>query len=667
MSTSSTMNFAAGLEQFGTLGGLNWDEEFEELASPAPVIDSQDVVSRANLCHVQNMHLANIEQTAQVNADYAEDGPVIVRTHPFAPTDEVTPTEDPEDVYTTSPASPDSETVDLWEATLQNSVDISSDQDPTHEMPDTEQHDSTVIRSEGTHPGFTEESPSWYEFTATSPQVCQWVMSPGIFKDLKSTMNLCKDDHIVHRDVPRVASCLLRAIQHIYPVPNYLAYPHKAEGEKLPLPSFPRGSMGFKEPYDVDVPKDTYIPNGIKIRQPGPDGRAFYPRPSPLRNSISIENEENAGTHHPAQDSQSLESVPPSRAIQFLAASDEQPAESCHQVVGNLSPKDWLPSPSLVFVSGENFLEEEEATNSGMETKNTDITIIPASEDDEEITLQTYDLESVYYADEEIESSFEQKIEAQFEIEIDGGCLTSDMVDEDNEYFYSSSEKSYSWPSSPPLPFLDIDGSATESEPEIDDLPTTEATFGMPELTLPPYRKIPGLDYAHHLDAPLLICADHISSSLDQVAPGNTNEDALECSFDIHGSDDLATTLNSDEVDQAIARLERMSPVPIVELEAYNSEPSDPYSEPISHTEGSLSVILTKDVEKGDEILESRVEEALVTTSVKKHAQLVCSEIPDRPSEIAAGGVGGFIGVVGAIGHTIWSICSLNPLSVFLF
>ncbi|KAL0256383.1 hypothetical protein SLS55_008777 [Diplodia seriata] len=573
------MNFAAGLEQFGTLGGLNWDEEFEELASPAPVIDSQDVVSRANLCHVQNMHLANIEQTTQVNADYAEDGPVIVRTHPFAPTDEVTPTEDPEDVYTTSPASPDSETVDLWEATLQNSVDISSDQDPTHEMPDTEQHDSTVIRSEGTHPGFTEESPSWYEFTATSPQVCQWVMSPGIFKDLKSTMNLCKDDHIVHRDVPRVASCLLRAIQHIYPVPNYLAYPHKAEGEKLPLPSFPRGSMGFKEPYDVDVPKDTYIPNGIKIRQPGPDGRAFYPRPSPLSNFISIENED-AGTHQPAKDTRSPESVTPPRAFQ------------------------------------------------------SDITIIPASEDDEEITLQAYDSESVYYADEELESSFEQKIEAQFEIEIDGGCLTSDMVDEDNEYFYSSSEKSPSWASSPPLPALDNSGSATESEDGIDDLFTTEATFGLPELTSAPYGKIPGLDYAHHPDEPLLICADHESSSLDQAASGIANEDAHEGSFDSYGGDDLVTMLNSDEVDQAIARFERMSPVPF---------------------------------DKANEILESRVEEALVTTAVKNHAQLVCSETPKRPSEFAAGGVGGFIRVVGAIGHTVWSICSLNPLSVFLF
>ncbi|OJD40347.1 chromosome alignment-maintaining phosphoprotein 1 [Diplodia corticola] len=547
MSTSSTMNFATGLEQFGTLGGLNWDDEFEALASTSPALNPEDVTAQDN-------EVAEPVSTKPTDGELfpleSDVDPVIVN---------VTPKEGPAE-------SPKAETHQLWEESQPCSADSlfeehtavsePEQQDTTSSFDSLFEEPATVpepeqlgtaspISSEPLHPGPTDETTSWYGYTTTSPQVACWVMSPGIFHDIEGRLSMSMDDFFEHRDEPRVASCLQRAIDHVYAVPDaaQIPYPGKATGGKVPLPQLPRGSIGFKELYDEDVPEDMYIPNGIKVRQPGPDGRAFYPRPSPLSNVSGIDY---------GDDADEMEDTSGASAI-----------------------------------------------------------IVPTSDDNDEISIQAYDLESEYDADEEYSLTFEERIEAEFQAEIDGGCLPANVVDQDNAYFYSSSEEPSPWPSSPPLPTLGTYSSATEFEHEIADLPATKSTSDWPELSPAPNRKIPGLGHAHPSDAPLF------ASALDQA-----KSDSLE----LHGENDFAITLNGDDIDEAFSHLENLSRASPVELQECRPQPSCSYAESVPYI----------DCHRG-------------------------------ASQSTTGGLRGIINVMGAVGHTVWSICSVNPLSVFLF
>ncbi|KAF9635286.1 hypothetical protein BFW01_g6181 [Lasiodiplodia theobromae] len=608
------MPFAAGLEQFGALGDLDWDEEFEDLVSTGPTIednlDADDAICTTDMStRTTESELFSLEGDFDTNLD-------IVEPYQLAPTDEVMSAEDTIMEHTIHPASPCAES-------------------PVP-LPLEEEHPNTSSASQTFHPGWSEETPSWYRHTATSPQVARWAVSPSIFNDITWTMNACKND-VVDNNIPRVSSCLLRAIQHVYTVPldAGIGYPYGAYGEKFyerclgPIYLFPRGAIGLKEPTDPDVPKDVYVPNGIKVHPPSADGQAFYPRPSPLRYVANID--------------------------------DDQP------------PKSFQSAPSLVFLSGENYLDEN--------VEMVDIEMGQPMET-EEITIQEYEQESEQDGGEETEFSpeeitefssedivdfaTEELIEAQFEIEINGGTLPSDIVDEDDvECFYASSEESRSWPSSPPLPSREHGSPFTIYE--------DETTCDLPELALPPHCKIPGLELTQDLD-----------------------EGYGECGHELPELDDITTTLNGSEIDEAISRLESMSLVSLGDLLEFKRESDVSCTEYAPSTGGIPSTILPEALGKGADgsfdlthpspldvdlssvqgaqvvgHLNSTVntdsgDAAFVVTSDQELAQKFHSKGLQGSSQVVEGGVG-IATVVGAVCHTIWSICSANPLSVFLF
>ncbi|KAK0664985.1 hypothetical protein DIS24_g408 [Lasiodiplodia hormozganensis] len=373
---------------------------------------------------------------------------------------------------------------------------------------------------------------------------------------------------------------------------------------------------------------DVYVPNGIKVHPPTPHGQAFYPRPSPLRYVVNI--------------------------------NDDQPPKSCQS------------APSLVFLSGENYLDED--------VEMADIEMGQPTET-EEITIQEYEQESEQDGGEEIEFSpeeitefssedivdfaSEELIEAQFEIEINGGTLPSDIFDQDDERFYASSEESRSWPSSPPLPSREHGSPFTIYE--------DETTCDLPELALPPHCKIPGLELTQDLD-----------------------EDYGECGHELPGLDDITTTLNGSEIDEAISRLESMSPVSLGDLLEFKRESDISCTEYAPSTGGIPSTILPEALGKGADDsfdlthpspldfdlssvsgaqlvghLSSTVgtdsgDAELVATSDQELAQKFHSKGLQGSSQATEGGVSTTT-VVGAVCHTLWSICSANPLSVFLF
>ncbi|KAF4545815.1 Chromosome alignment-maintaining phosphoprotein 1, partial [Lasiodiplodia theobromae] len=422
------MPVPAGLEQFGT---LDWEEEYENLVSTGSTT-KDDLDAGDAMCTMDISTKTTESELFFLEGDF-DTNPDIVESYQLAPTNEVISAEDTIMEHTIHPASP-------------------------VPLPLEEEHSHNSSAGQIFHPGWSEETPSWDPDTATSPQVARWAVSPGIFKDIKWTINACRDD-VADNNIPRIASSLLRAVQHVYKVPldAGIGYPCGARGEKFykrwlgPIHLFPRGAMGLKEPNEPDVPKDVYVPNGIKILPPSPHGQAFYPRPSPLR---------------------------------YVANNDDdQP------------PKPSQSAPSLVFFSGENYLDVDVEMSQSMETG--------------EITIQKYEQESDQDAGEEIEFSPKAPIETQFEIEINDRTVPSNIVDQDDEHLSASSEGSCSWPSSPPLPSRELDSPVIIYDDETVGLVSDETACDLPELALAAHYKIPELGLAQDLDSAPLYSAYH--------------------------------------------------------------------------------------------------------------------------------------------------------------
>lgn len=448
-------------------------------------------------------------------------------------------------------------------------------------------------------------------------------------------MNACKND-VVDNNIPRIASSLLRAIQHVYTVPldAGIGYPYGACGAKFyerclgPIHLFPRGAMGLKDLIDPDVPKDVYVPNGIKVNPPSPHGQAFYPRPSPLRYVSNIDDDQLS------QRSDFVESV-----------------------------------------------ETEETTILEYEQEG-------EQDGDEEIEFSPEEI-TEFSSEDIVDFSSEALIEAQFEIEINGGTLPSDIVDEDDEHFYASSEESRSWPSSPPLPSHELDSSFTIYEDETVGLLNDETTCDLPEPALGPHYKVSGFELAQDLDSTPSSLTYHASKGFVEAELGSLGEDFDECGLEHPELDDLTTMLDSDEIDEAISRLESMSPVSLGDLLEFkhdgasstNGLPSIIF--PDGHGKGAddsfdLTHPSPLDVDLssipgaqfvgniGSTVGTDSGDAALVVISDQELARKFHSKGLQGSSQVTEGGVS-ISTVVGAVCHTIWSICSANPLSVFLF
>ncbi|KAF2143718.1 uncharacterized protein K452DRAFT_296705 [Aplosporella prunicola CBS 121167] len=153
-----------------------------------------------------------------------------------------------------------------------------------------------------------EESPSFEpNFTATSPEVCLWATTKAITDDYEWIMYAAADE-VVGKGVPRIASCMRRAIRHLYRVPNCygILFPPKAMGFKeidkyMYFPSFGQrkpgiyrlGCKGFKYANDPEVPVIPYTPNGMRSDCHGPYNTRFYPQPSRMNQVWSVDEFDN--------------------------------------------------------------------------------------------------------------------------------------------------------------------------------------------------------------------------------------------------------------------------------------------------------------------------------------------------------------------------------------
>ncbi|KAK0664989.1 hypothetical protein DIS24_g407 [Lasiodiplodia hormozganensis] len=175
----------------------------------------------------------------------------------------------------------------------------------------------------------TDLSPTTISTTSTPPEVCLWVSSVPIYQELRWILHSGVQ---VNTHLLRIASCLRRAIRHLYDVPEEeypnLQLPVGATGQKqcrmrTTASTYPRGSKGLKKRGDPDVPRTRWIPNGIELAPIDPQvfrlRGCFFPAPSKLRyiQTLSYDEEpknvgksyQNLSAADPSEQSATLQSV----------------------------------------------------------------------------------------------------------------------------------------------------------------------------------------------------------------------------------------------------------------------------------------------------------------------------------------------------------------------
>ncbi|GME27196.1 hypothetical protein GTA08_BOTSDO09390 [Neofusicoccum parvum] len=267
--------FASGLE---SIGSLDWDAEYEELVAaddskrqmdPEIQEEPQDTMPAVITTVTPSM-----DEEAPIHSVVVDS--TTVDAAPIARSPNWT-------CITDTPSSSDSE--DLSEYSTPS----------TTEANNTSSSEDPFLGWE--HPGWTwEESESWYTWTATSPEVCMWFNSPGIYDDAIWIVGASKlGDDYAHNDIPRVASILRRAYRETYSVPEKsgVVFPPLARGfkdfsrqdSKGPLETYRRGCKGLKSIGDPEIAVMVeWVPNGETevsgTERPGP--RNFFPQPSRL-------------------------------------------------------------------------------------------------------------------------------------------------------------------------------------------------------------------------------------------------------------------------------------------------------------------------------------------------------------------------------------------------
>lgn len=677
MSYFSSNSFAAGLEQFGTLGSPNWDEEFDELVSDTrPSEDNAD--TNGNPTHMEEDIPIEIESTSSsanpelypVNEQTVSSGPVIVRSRPastgFAEDDSTCPA-----IVCLPTTTPENNSPAIIHSPRRAPVEpqtFDDQQDLYASLADEVPQDlARMANAEPTyttesHPGWSEETESWSFICSTSPQVSLWVASPGIFADIKWTLDASGKAQATHNHIPRVASCLARAIQHTYPVHNDVGvcWPigssgwkshDRSEGRRM---LYPRGAMGLKELWDRDVPHDTYVPNGIKVLAPTKYGSNFYPRPS--------------------------------RLSQMEVCEYDKPAEG----------RQALP---ISFFSGENYLEEEGSEKAGdslIAAEMKEAVDVEMAEDVGEARVRAYEEDSDQ--EEDVELSFEEKIEAQFEMEIDGGNLPEHVVDEDDEYFYGS-DGAASSPETTPM--LTQDSDETDSEPSFGSFALWDGhaefnadTFTPLKLSVADPDDLQELmddDFDHKVFHPV----DKVK--LPEIPFGYRWHKTANatCNRGLHliveddsgyGSDDsnfhfdnnkATRATATEDIDEAIARLETMSMVSIEDLES---------STTVNLSTSSVASANTSLIEVPDPVL-IPAKEMVAHSGEQPHDSEILSgtaEVADAsnvlcivhgPALASISDAGPLsksksavvYDVLLGVGSTIHSIVSINPFSVFLW
>ncbi|KAF9635289.1 hypothetical protein BFW01_g6184 [Lasiodiplodia theobromae] len=267
---TQAQSFASGLESFGS---IDWDAEYEELVTTEHTRPELGTVETEDTTHPEPEQLQPEGQEATNTAPLVQE-PTPDHPHTLDTTfaDNATPTIVASPNWTTTPEPMSSEFEDIGlygeEATAAT--------------------DTAAALAPGSfaaweHPGWCwRESSSWCEWTATSPEVSAWALSPGINDDAEWIIGASRyGDDYAHDDIPRVASLLRRAYEYAYNVPENVCFPALARGFKA-VPRrgcvaerevFPRGAKGLKERRELGGP-------------------VYFPQPSRLSEVWSVEEEE---------------------------------------------------------------------------------------------------------------------------------------------------------------------------------------------------------------------------------------------------------------------------------------------------------------------------------------------------------------------------------------
>ncbi|GME27194.1 hypothetical protein GTA08_BOTSDO09440 [Neofusicoccum parvum] len=657
----SENSFAAGLEQFGKLSG-SWEDEYDELCSDGIVCTQ---TTSDNSCAAPEVDMSTRPDGTELFTFDNDIGSVIV--------------------HSSASTAVNSDTIQNdknQQPMIEESANASRGQTPILNIP--------ADKYFPDHPGWSlEESPSLSSDSSTSPEVCTWVMSSNIFQDIKWIMDANNHDQ-VNLDFPRVASCLNRAVYHLYLVPldASIRYPYKAWGEKDYYRSygaevhFPRGAKGLKKASDPDVPKKVYIPNGMKkgaLRAKATQvGEAFYPQPSRLSQIETISYE--------------------------VIETDEM-----------------KKSAAISFVSGENYLESSELEN---------VAEVQDALAVGEAEFQPYNDESESEAAEEL--SLTEEIEPQFELEIDGSSLSSHVADEDDEWFYNSGESSC--PSTSDTPQLTSNGEispSTSSEYDFNEeivdntgfedfiifhedgklsdtcthikLTISDAdgvqdliddSFDHSDFAASIPQKLPQIPSGYRWTASSFAPIHHGPRLIVQADSGY-NSAASDEDLDLYEHDEYTSEIDGDDLDEALARLESMDVLSINKLIQRNPEDPelDTSTKDISIANNIDEPFSTHDFASGytgvdkpynsicvveglGGALASHVETATSKTSgmeAKHRASIYGSSEqsstpefdgpPTQPAETPYV----IFDVVAAVVGTIMSLMSANPFSVWLF
>ncbi|KAL1652170.1 hypothetical protein SLS58_000296 [Diplodia intermedia] len=279
-------SFAFGLESFGS---IDWDAEYDELAAVEDTITAQ---SEPEQLHPEGQEATNtalpIEKSTLYlpypdNTTSADHTPPAISGFPSQ--------------TATMDAMPNEyEDLGQYDAEAPAVADSIPEVNPVPLL------DPFATWE---HPGWSwSESASWHEWTATSPEVSAWALSPGIQSDADCVIRASRyGDDYAHDDIPRVASVLRRAFNHTYDVSEnagvcfpplargFKAVPHR--GTVHPREECKhRGAKGLWKRWELEC-VSPLVPDYIPIGETSQMRNGVYlPQPSRLSDVWTLEDDD---------------------------------------------------------------------------------------------------------------------------------------------------------------------------------------------------------------------------------------------------------------------------------------------------------------------------------------------------------------------------------------
>ncbi|KAL0256380.1 hypothetical protein SLS55_008774 [Diplodia seriata] len=338
-------SFAFGLESFGS---IDWDAEYDELAA---VEDTTTAQSEPEQLHPEGQEATNAALPIEKSTLYLPYPDTTTSTDHTPPTISGFPSR-----TATMDAMPN-ECEDL----VQYDAEAPAVADSIPEVNPVPPSDSFATWE---HPGWSwSESASWHEWTATSPEVSSWALSPGIQSDADWVIGASRHgDDYAHDDIPRVASVLRRAFDHTYDVSeNAEDDDMEEETEAEPVESseeewacFDSSSVEEDEEADGATPATASVeslPERVVVST-----TTIFMKPIPLRPRPSIDSEgddtdiddnESDDDDTSIADTIDKDENPPSEPPTHIPSSPHTPVGSCNTLRQDPSPSPKLTGPGI--------------------------------------------------------------------------------------------------------------------------------------------------------------------------------------------------------------------------------------------------------------------------------------------------------------------------------